>query len=271
MLERWVAELRSSPELAAHADALVALIRPRIALAPRPAKQADREIGASRLGGTPDLARGAAWPQGRFGPIDFVGQLNLGELALRDVDQLLPREGVLGFFCCWTEELWDFAVVLSPVEDLEPQTFPGEVSRSRRPAKLQGITFSADAVLAPPASRFVAADTPNWRPTRYDPDTGTYVSFEPVVALPGAAHEAYGRIYDGWLESVGWSQHGLFGYDRNMECEQAPDEVMLLRLDDDGTIAHDFIEAACLDFLIGRDALETGDFGRARAHYGASI
>ncbi|MDQ3301047.1 MAG: hypothetical protein M3619_31090, partial [Myxococcota bacterium] len=61
-VEHWRAQIRQLPALAAHADAIAALVTETIAIVPRPAKAADRKLGASRLGGLPDAAPGFSWP-----------------------------------------------------------------------------------------------------------------------------------------------------------------------------------------------------------------
>lgn len=70
-------------------------------------------IGASKLGGLPDLPLGVEWPhceplhshvscaelRQQGGPLWFLGQTNLAELATWDFDRILPPTGMLYFFC----------------------------------------------------------------------------------------------------------------------------------------------------------------------------
>lgn len=61
----------------------------------------EREIpvGASKLGGHPDLPAEFEWPRQEEGEcLLFLLQLNLAELAPYDLDGMLPREGMLYFF-----------------------------------------------------------------------------------------------------------------------------------------------------------------------------
>jgi uncharacterized protein YwqG len=55
--------------------------------------------GRSRLGGSPDLPAGFAWPTWRDGELDFVGQLDLAEVAALGPDTGLPTAGLLLLFC----------------------------------------------------------------------------------------------------------------------------------------------------------------------------
>jgi hypothetical protein len=49
----------------------------------------------SRLGGAPDLPEGFEWPTWRGQELDFVGQLDLAEIAALGVDTGLPQTGLL--------------------------------------------------------------------------------------------------------------------------------------------------------------------------------
>ena len=267
MIERYIAEIRAEASLADHADRLLELVRPHIRITPREARAADAAIGASRLGGEPDLPEGTAWPIVEETAIAFVGQLDLADLSRRDVDGLLPRDGLLAFFCGWVEARSDYgwAVLHAASDNLERRTRP----RGDRPEKTMGIDVSADLVLPPPWTRFVSS-TAQSRAV-YDPRTGETGESPTLLALPQPAHEAYYGIYERWREETGWNQHGLLGYERMMDGAQRQDEVMLLRLDADNELPHDFVEAATLYFLIPADALAVQDFSRCIAHYGATI
>ncbi len=66
--------------------------------APSPAAPSPA-VGATRLGGVPDLAVGAAWPRvasGRFA--NFLGQFDLADLAVRAPQTGLPPAGLLSVF-----------------------------------------------------------------------------------------------------------------------------------------------------------------------------
>jgi uncharacterized protein YwqG len=55
-------------------------------------------VGASRLGGVPDLPADLAWPEWKGLPQSFVAQLRLDDLHAYDKDNLLPSKGMLWFF-----------------------------------------------------------------------------------------------------------------------------------------------------------------------------
>lgn len=260
-LDSTLAALRASPPLAPYVDAIAALIRPTIRIVPRKARAADRAVGASRLGGDPDLPESIAWPEDEGERIDFVGQINLSDVAGLDPARRLPPAGLLLFFCRWTDRgEWVSRVVHAT----------GALATQRNARRgISGVDFVADFALPPPSSRFVArADRSEWV---YDARTNTTGRPPTVVELPGDAHAAYGDLYEPWLDAAGPFQHGMFGYDRAMEGCLRADEALLLRLDQDRDVPHDHFEACTLYFLLAHDALARGDFAAATAYYGASI
>ena len=74
---------------------LRALARPCHAVELGPDADLDR-LGASRLGGLPDLPAGMAWPERDGGLLTFIGQINLGEVPRLPTP--LPENGILYFF-----------------------------------------------------------------------------------------------------------------------------------------------------------------------------
>ncbi|HEX6123468.1 MAG TPA: YwqG family protein, partial [Ktedonobacterales bacterium] len=85
----------NSPALAA---ALTALTRDSIRLRGQPAEEAQLPVGASKLGGRPDLAPGTPWPSRDGAPLAFVAQVRLEDAAPYDPARLLPTAGLLSFF-----------------------------------------------------------------------------------------------------------------------------------------------------------------------------
>jgi hypothetical protein len=62
------------------------------------AQDASIAIGASRLGGAPDLPATVSWPTSNDRSLPFVAQIKLEDVAEHDDDALLPHEGWLLFF-----------------------------------------------------------------------------------------------------------------------------------------------------------------------------
>ncbi len=84
-------------------DALIALLRPAIALSATRADDAQIPLGASKFGGAPDVPPGFEWPMWNDKPLGFLAQINLEEVAPFDVEELLPKSGLLSFFFSWED------------------------------------------------------------------------------------------------------------------------------------------------------------------------
>ena len=58
----------------------------------------DVPVGASKIGGAPDLPEDLEWPAWKDRPLDFLAQINLAEVAGFGLDTGLPQSGLLLFF-----------------------------------------------------------------------------------------------------------------------------------------------------------------------------
>lgn len=90
------------------ADKLVSLSKPSIRITRQRINQADLPIGASRLGGMPDLPPDIQWPELEGRPLALVAQFNLTDVAPYDVEKILPSEGWLYFFYDAATQPWGF-------------------------------------------------------------------------------------------------------------------------------------------------------------------
>ncbi|HEX9012990.1 MAG TPA: YwqG family protein, partial [Anaerolineaceae bacterium] len=72
--------------------------QPSVRAADQPAPIGGLPVGASHLGGLPDLPAGTEWPSYQGKPMSFVAQINLADAAPADAAQLLPSAGMLWFF-----------------------------------------------------------------------------------------------------------------------------------------------------------------------------
>jgi len=66
-------------------------------------------IGASKLGGNPDLPEDFEWQSYEEKPLTFIGQFNLSELHPYDKENLLPDTGILYFFYAVDSIIWGAA------------------------------------------------------------------------------------------------------------------------------------------------------------------
>jgi uncharacterized protein YwqG len=81
-----------------HEEKLVALAKPAIRMLPKLVEEDEIPIGASKLGGNPDLPADFEWKYYEGKPLTFIGQFKLSEIAPYDRDKELPAEGMLYIF-----------------------------------------------------------------------------------------------------------------------------------------------------------------------------
>ncbi len=77
-------------------DAIIAAAKPSIRVLLDP--QERHVIGASRMGGLPDLPSPEHWPIVSRTRLSFVGQINLQHVGVADTCRVLPSGGILSFF-----------------------------------------------------------------------------------------------------------------------------------------------------------------------------
>ncbi len=68
-----------------------------VVLVAKDAPDSKLRVGASKIGGVPDLPPTAVWPKVSGRPLAFLAQLDLNDVR-RDLDWGLPHEGMLWFF-----------------------------------------------------------------------------------------------------------------------------------------------------------------------------
>lgn len=99
----------------------------------RRTRQQDIPLGATRLGGAPDLPAGFPWPTNAARPLLHVAQINLKDLARVDLEQQLPTKGWLCFWVlCDDSKITNPHEPISQVAYIEPGTelVTAKVSRS---------------------------------------------------------------------------------------------------------------------------------------------
>jgi uncharacterized protein YwqG len=121
LVESLRALVASEPQL--DPSLIESLVLPSIRLTTRRIENDRFEIGASRIGGTPDMPRGFDWPRwmpsrerhDKFGekwlpktpsPLGFIAQIDLG--AMPQIEAALPQSGWLGFFYDRYCEPWGY-------------------------------------------------------------------------------------------------------------------------------------------------------------------
>lgn len=110
--------------LAKHRKAIHKLVKPAILLRTKKASEAKIPLGATKIGGKPDLPAKVKWPTYANGtPLGFLAQIDLAEIAkIGNPVKGLPSSGLLSVFSIWAwMENEDFKLPLPELRDIARQ------------------------------------------------------------------------------------------------------------------------------------------------------
>src|SRR6188472_2057982 len=92
-------ELIHQHQLERWEEKIISLAKPAIAIQKQLIRNEDDiPLGASKIGGNPDLPQGVEWSFYQDKPLTFIAQFKLSEIAPFDVEKILPERGMLYFF-----------------------------------------------------------------------------------------------------------------------------------------------------------------------------
>lgn len=91
-------ELMAAAGLGFLTERVAALARPSIRFHLERVASEDTRLGATRVGGDPDMPEGFEWPLVQGEALPFVAQVNLAEVGTLDILTELPPSGMLYFF-----------------------------------------------------------------------------------------------------------------------------------------------------------------------------
>lgn len=100
--------LLSEHDLQHRKGEIIASLKNSIKMELEKVDEANISIGASKLGGNPDLPDSIDFPKFNEGYLAFMGQINLAEVKSFDKDHLLPENGILYLFYDAFEQPWGF-------------------------------------------------------------------------------------------------------------------------------------------------------------------
>lgn len=134
---RRVCKLIDSSGLERFAATLKGWLAPAIRLETHPPRKSLLPIGATKLGGAPDLPADAVWPDYQGVPMAFLAQINLRETAPYDRQHILPTAGMLSFFQK-SQECFE-GIEYNPLDLFDPRE-SGAWSVLYTPAKLDMLS-----------------------------------------------------------------------------------------------------------------------------------
>lgn len=181
--------------LSKYAPALAKLVRPAVEMRTHSVAPEALALGASRVGGAPDLPARFRWPTYAGKHLAFVAQIDLAEIARVMPDGPLPTRGHLWFFYAPDQEHWGF----------DPKDVGSSVVHYEADARLVRRALPADL---PEEGRFAPCAV-TLRPYEDIPD-GT----DARNPTAGADETTQGRYDDARnsVPSTGATSHKLLGY-----------------------------------------------------------
>ena len=264
-------ELIRSSALAHHAETLERLLKPAIRIFHAPS-ESPAPLGASKLGGDPDLPPDFIWPEWNGTPLGFLAQFRLDELAPHDIENLLPPTGMLYFFYEAEEQPWG-----GDIEDEGSWRvfhYTGQIS---------------DLVRTPPPDNIPEYSRFREVPVRFEQRYMLPLDGGEVETLAPELGELNDEVWDPYIELAYQlaaieeyqPKHWLLGYhapiqnyERTQALEmlvelswvdagaQAEELILLLHLDTDSEVEMEWGDAGTLYFWIHQDELAARRFDK---------
>ncbi|MCC6462716.1 MAG: DUF1963 domain-containing protein [Saprospiraceae bacterium] len=205
--------------LGKHFDQLAPLLRNTIRLYQQATDEKNIPVGQTKIGGRPDLPTAITWAtetslahstEERFlgfdrpkettatKPLSFIAQINLSETAPFDLDNVLPKTGILYFFYSAAQEVWGFDY--QDKNKFEVIYWNGDF------AELKRLDFPHDLPVS----------------SRYKPCS---VGMQSELSLPSYGHDVYENFADDEVSTF-WQEvyedgnlNKLLGYSDNIQGE----------------------------------------------------
>lgn len=198
-------------------------------------------IGASKLGGCPDLPAGTPWPSRDERPMAFVAQIDLADIATL-ADGELPPDGLLSFFSLFID--WGFGGSDS-----------GSVIHTPAPATLTRIALPAGL---PAGERLPPARLEAEREL-----TGVHWESPQLerLGLSWEQRNAYGEA----TGQEDCAQHRMLGHPQIVQNDPREDDddlCLLLQLDSDSPRGMEFGDLGRLYYWLDRPSLKAGHLDR---------
>lgn len=248
--------------------------RPSIRLYTTPVEESAIPIGASRVGGVPDLPPGVTWPEWKDLPQSFIAQIRLNDIHQFDTNGVLPHIGMLWFFYDAQQEtygvdpsdLGGWRVIFMNGDDFT------NIQRTPAPAKLPAssqfkacsITFASEITL----SQYPQLDVPDFDWTddeqkKYETLLSTFPNPADHAALHNRLLGNPDTIQDDMRQECQFASHGVTDINdpRAVELSKgALDWQLLLQIDTDERIGMRWGDAGMIYYWITATDLQTHHF-----------
>jgi uncharacterized protein YwqG len=148
-LQQKLTAVLAHAELSRLAQPILAAAQPAVLVELLPVSQGDLPLGASKIGGDPDLPAGYPWPAWKDQPQGFLAQFDLSAASACDLQGLLPRDGLLSFFYDLVDTPWGYDPAQQGYSHIA--YFPAGTPLSRRESPDKEILLPCSPVIFSPA------------------------------------------------------------------------------------------------------------------------
>ncbi len=248
--------------------------RPSIRLYTTPVEESTIPIGASRIGGVPDLPPGVTWPGWKDLPQSFIAQIRLNDIYQFDTNGVLPHIGMLWFFYDAQQEtygvdpsdLGGWRVIFMNGDDFT------NIQRTPAPAKLPAssqfkacsITFASEITL----SQYPQLDVPDFDWTddeqkKYETLLSTFPNPADHAALHNRLLGNPDTIQDDMRQECQLASHGVTDINDPRAAELskgASDWQLLLQIDTDERIGMRWGDSGMIYYWITAADLQAHHF-----------
>lgn len=220
------------------------IVQPSIALLPTRVEERTLTLGATKLGGHPDLPAGTTWPRVGGEPLTFLAQLNFADFAT--LTDELPKTGLLAIF----------------IDD---------DARSPKGAYLE----NAKAILTKAGAKLERHEVPeDYVATIYQ---ACKVQLAPKLSLPSYNNAHVTKALD--AETIATYESEVFAHQQDLpkvlgyrdygyDAEEPATARLLLQLPGDNQTDMEFGDADALSIFIGVKDLAKGRFTKIWPHIG---
>ncbi len=223
-------------------DELLVYAVPALRFKSEPIADSKFSVGASKLGGMPDVPSGFVWPEYLSEPLSFLGQFELTGLSASATATELPRTGLLSVFYSTTGDVFTSSDVggwrvfhFPNTDDLERRNLPVGLGSD---ARFQPCRLTFTETLALPETREFTLD--EHRDTYRNEVSNTHLG-----------HLLLGNPR--WIQGEAWSV---------IKKGNAPSHRHLLSIDSDHQAGWMWGDTGMLYFGISADDLKAGRFDR---------
>lgn len=188
------------------ADQLEKLAQPSIRLINTAIEECSLDLGASKLGGLPDLPKELAWPTWKDIPLAFVAQINLAEVPTLDEANLLPASGILSFFY----DADHVPVGFDPALRGGWRVLYGNGDRSRlRRVPVPAALLAKEPTWMPNGQQYVPCALTFAREMTLPPADSTDIE---VLQFSSQERDAYWKVLSALEQRIPGSMHRLLGH-----------------------------------------------------------